>query len=271
MSKLYIALLTLFCVSSCIPNKKVVYFQANENALNYDSLITLDYPNYHVQANDNLDISITSMLDVPINSIEGPEQELFSRESDYRYQINQLARSASDLFYLDGYPVDQNGNIELPLLGHLNVEGKTLEEVKELLTTEVKAYIKEPYVTVRLGGIRYTALGEFRRPGRYSILQNYVTIYEAIANAGDLTITANRMEVLLIRQYPSGQKMHQLDLTDESIVNSEYYFIHPNDQIYVKPLKVRELGTEPSSIQTVTSLLSIITAVALVLSLANVF
>lgn len=263
MSKFDIAILALLCLSSCIPNKKVVYFQPDDQPLAYDSLIAFDYPDYRIQPNDNLDISI--------NSIDGTAEELFSRHSEYRNQINQLARTASDVFYLDGFPVDQNGNIEIPIIGFIQVEGKTIEEVKEILTEEIRAYIKDPYVTVRLGGIRYTALGEFRRPGRYSVLQNYVTLYEAIANAGDLTITANRQEVLLIRQYPGGQKMHVLDLTQEDIVDSEFYFIHPNDQLYAPPLKVRELGTQPSSIQTLTSVLSIVTAIVVILSATNVF
>ncbi len=179
----------------------------------------------------------------------------------------QGAQNGSDIFYLTGYSINSNGDIELPVVGEISVVGKTLEEVQPILIERISKYIKEPYVTVKLGGIRFTALGEFNNPGRYGILQSDVTIFEAIANAGDLTILADRRHATLIRQYPDGERVHEIDLTQREIMSSEFYFIQPNDLLYLQPLKVRELGTGVTGAQTFSTIVATITGIVVIVSL----
>jgi polysaccharide export outer membrane protein len=118
-----------------------------------------------------------------------------------------------------------------------------------------------------LGGIRYSALGEFRRPGKFVVLQERMTIFEAIANAGDLNTIAKRDEVMLIRQYPDGTKIHRINLNDRQIIASPYYFIQPNDQLYVEPMKVREVGSGENAAQSLLLFTSILTTGLLLINL----
>ena len=156
----------------------------------------------------------------------------------------------------------------MPLLGEIQVNDMTLDEVRILVENSLKKYVtSEIFVRVKLGGIRFSTLGEFRRPGKYVVLQDRLTIFEAIAQAGDLTTVAKRDQIILVRQYPDGTKLHRINLNDRQIIRTPYYFIQPNDQIYAEPLKAREIGTGENTAQTVALILSSVTAVALVLNI----
>ena len=95
-----------------------------------------------------------------------------------------------------------------------------------------------------------------------------MTIFEAIAHAGDLTTVAKRDNLILIRQNPEGTEIHTIDLTDRKIVQSPYYFIQPNDQLYAEPMKVREIGSGENAAQSLALIVSSISAVALILNIA---
>ena len=118
-------------------------------------------------------------------------------------------------------------------------------------------------VASSLGGIRYGAIGEFNRPGKYTILQNRLTIFEAIANAGDMTSLAKRDEVQLMRQYPDGTRTYVIDLLSDNIKESEFFFIRPNDLIYAKKKKKKHWGTGITFAQTLTLFLATVTVVLL--------
>ena len=257
----FIVFVIFACLSSCISNKKVVYLQdaaEGVSAVPNDSLLSFAYKTYLVQPGDNLDINI--------KSLDGSTYEMFNTGGMATQAAGQLMTNGSDIFYITGFNVDANGMVDVPVVGRVAVAGMTLAEVREVLEQAASVYIKDPYIAVKLGGIRFTALGEFRVPGRYGVLQNRLTIYEAIATAGDLQIQANRKEALLIRQYPGGQRIHKIDLTQRDLINSEFYYIQPGDQLYVAPLKVRELGTGITTFQTISAVAATITAVFLVLN-----
>ena len=116
------------------------------------------------------------------------------------------------------------------------VKGLSLKDAKDVIDLEVAKLFKNYYLQVKLGGIRFSTLGEFNRSGKQVVLQNQATIFEAIALGGDLTSLAKRDEIKLIRQYPEGTKIHTINLLDQSIIGSPYYFIQPNDVLYAEPL-----------------------------------
>jgi polysaccharide export outer membrane protein len=263
MKNFVLFIISTLLICSCIPNKKVVYFQDyGHSSVDFDSLIRFNYPKYRLQKGDILSIDVRA---------SDPTVTMIFDSNTNNNQVGQLAMGGADINYLTGFPLNKNGDIELPLVGFVKVEGLSLEEAKETISNELEKYIVEPYVIVRLGGIRYTALGEFRKPGRYAILQSQLTIYEALANAGDLTIVANRREVTIIRQYHDGQRAHKIDLTDRNLITSPFYYIQPNDQIYVEPLKVREIGAGVgvTGFGTATSILSAISSVFLIIVTLN--
>jgi polysaccharide export outer membrane protein len=98
-------------------------------------------------------------------------------------------------------------------------------------------------VRLRIGGIRFTALGEFRSVGTKMILKNRATIFDALAMSGESEILAKKNELFLIRQYDGGTKIHQVDLNDRRLLASPFYFIQPNDILYLQPMKVRQVGS----------------------------
>lgn len=151
--------------------------------------------------------------------------------------------------------------------------GYTCEDIEERIEKQLlEEQFKETaniFVTVKLAGLRYTATGEVGSTGSITLFQERVNVFEAIANAGDIPVTGNRKEVQIIRQYPQGQKIHTLDLTDLKVMQSPYYYIQPNDIIYVKPLKRKTWGvgtTGRESLQTIISVLGIITTTILLIN-----
>jgi polysaccharide export outer membrane protein len=266
---LLISVLSGIILFSCVPNKKVIYMQQLEDSLGPLVESSIKYPyqteDYLLQNNDIVEINIKT-TDPDLNLI-------FSAISNDPANIAAAQQGgiqgSGDAFFMNGYTIDDRGIVEMPLLGELKITGFTTNQVKELVEQEVLKYVNpgEYFVRVRLGGVRFSALGEFARSGKYTILQNRVTIFEAIAFAGDLSRVAKRDEVLLVRQYPDGSQIHKINLLDRNLLGSEFYFLKPNDLIYAEPMKVNEIGAGITLIETITLITSTVTALALVLTL----
>jgi polysaccharide biosynthesis/export protein len=255
------SLLIGLCFSSCVPKRELVYLQSNED--NTDTTRSFKYspPEYKLQINDIIDVQIRS------SSPEANDLFNLAQIGSSQNQTSQAAQ-VGDIFYLTGYSIDNQGLIELPVLGSVSILGLTLKEAKTQIENLVDEYFEEYFLSVKLGGIRYSTIGEFKRPGKYTVLQNQLTIFEAIAQAGDLTIVASRADINLIRQYPNETRIHKINLLDESIIESPFYFIQPNDVIYVEPLKQKSAGLGITGAQTFTVILSAITtSVALILAI----
>lgn len=245
--RLAVAALFIGAITSCVPVKKMIYLQSEEDIT--EKVFEYQKEEYKLQVND--------ILDVQIRSMNEEANKLFSIQSQGGGQNMQAGmQGGGDLFYMNGYTVNDNGAIELPYIGEVMVKGKSLQEVKVIIDTEVQRYFKTYYLQVKLGGIRFATLGEFTRSGKQVILQNQATIYEAIALAGDLTPLAKRDEIKLIRQYPEGTRIHTINLLDQSIIGSPYYFIQPNDVLYAEPLPQKAYGFGVTGAQTITTLVS---------------
>lgn len=211
--------------SSCVPNKRIIYLQNTEGqeAIAEGEMVQYELPEYRLQYNDIIDVNVQTAEDMVENGFNAKFQQ-----QGGNMMIGQIAQTGGDIYYMSGYTVDRNGNIRLPVLGEVNVMQLTLDEARALIESKLRDYVtSELYVSVKLGGIRFSAIGEFRRPGKYVVLQDRMTIFEGIAQAGDLTIVAKRDELLLIRQYPEGTKLHRINLNDRHIIHSPFYFIQP--------------------------------------------
>lgn len=256
----------VFLISlSCVSNEKIIYLQNLEDKAEIpeDELIRYDIPEYKLQYNDIIDVNIQTVEDLLLNGFN-------NNAAAGNQQMQMAGQSGGDIYYMTGYTVDRNGNIRLPIVGEVQVQNKSLDEVRVQIESQLQQYVKtEIYVKVKLGGIRYSALGEFKRPGKFVVLQDRMTIFEAIANAGDLTNISKRDEILLIRQYPEGTKLHRLNLTDRQLIRSPYYFIQPNDQLYAEPMKVREVGAGENAAQSLALIISAITAAVLIINVAT--
>jgi len=246
MNKISIYVLLLTVATSCISHKELTYFQGQPATKT--SLYKLNNQPYKLQVNDVLSIDI-----------KAEDEKLVAL-----FKISSDALNKKDL-YFDGYTIDRDGNIRLPYIGEMNVLGYTLKEVREKIQTELKKYIKNTdsvFVKVKLAGIRFVVTGEVNSPGTIVLLQNQVSIIEAIANAGDITDTGDRKNISLLRKTIDGVEKHTLDLTNVTVFNSPYFYVQPNDVIYVSPLKQKSWGTGSTGLQTFTTLVTILSFVA---------
>jgi len=254
-------LLIIANLSSCISNSRLIYLQPSNEKETLLKVFDYKKQEYKLQQND--------ILDVQIRSTNEDANKLFMVNNQNNQGGAQAGASrGGDVYYMTGYNINNNGAIELPYIGNIKVEGKTLKEAKIKIEEHLNKYLKTYYLSVKLGGIRFSAIGEFNRPGKNVILQNQATIFEAIALCGDLTPLAKRDEIKLIRQYPKGSKIHSINLLEESIINSPYYFIHPNDVIYAVPLPQKSSGLGVTGSNTFTTLVSALTgSLALILTI----
>ena len=216
-------------------------------------LLSKQLPPYRVQINDVLSIRVKAL-----------DQELAGMFNPIGSDGNVEALTRENL-YSDGFLIDDHGEITMPTLGKISVLNLTVVDIKEKIESQLLAqYFKKEaniFVTVKLGGVKYTTLGEFGVTGTNVIFQEKVNIFEAIANSGDIPLLGNKKDVLLIRPYPGGNRIHHIDLTDVNIFESPYFYIQPNDMIYVKSLPQKAWGTGTTGIQSFTTILSIFSAV----------
>ena len=250
--KILLILIVGLMAVSCIPTKKLIYFQGEPIAEN--SVHKLLNEPYRLQVNDILDIQI-----------KAEDKKLVSLFNQSAQDGNQISKQYNDgSLYFTSYTVDRQGNVRMPYVGELNVLGYTEDEVREKIEKELSGFFKnidDIFVTVKLAGIRFTVLGEIENPGTLVLFQNQVNIVEAIANSGDIKITGNREKVVVIRKNTEGTKKFYVDLTDITTFNSDSFYIQSNDIIYIEPLKQKSWGTGTTGAKTFATVVSVLSLV----------
>ena len=252
MIKTYKLLCFLWVLSivACVPNKDVIYLQGKTT----DAVVEqVPQKPYRIQIND--------VVSIKIKALDSKLVEMFN------ISTTQGAGVSADGLYFDGYTVNDHGVIRIPVLGEMPAIGLTLDELRAKIEKQLLEdyFHKEAdiFVIVKLGGLRYTINGEIKSPGTKTLLQERLTILEAIANSGDIPITGDKKEVMLIRQLPHGTEIHSLDLTSIDLMKSPYYYVQPNDYIYIKPIKQKNWGVGMNGLQSFTT---IVGAVSLLLT-----
>jgi polysaccharide biosynthesis/export protein len=136
-----------------------------------------------------------------------------------------------------GYLVEEDGTLSFPKLGKIQAAGKDKATLKAELELALQPYLKDPSITIRYLNFRVTVLGEVARPGTYVSLNERMTLLEVIGQAGDLTDFGKRENVLLIRETDQEQQYHRINLNDRSSIAEEFYYLRPNDVLYIEPIK----------------------------------
>lgn len=261
MKKLLTFILLAFLINSCIPKKNLIYFQGEVQQV--DSIQRLQEAPYRLQMNDILDIQIKS-----------PDEDLVALFTTRADEGNTNIRYTQEALYFNGYSIDKHGNIRLPYLGEINVLGYTTTEVREKIDKEFENYFKNPddvFITVKLAGIRFTIIGEVKSTGTKVIFMNQVTLVDAIANAGDITLVGNRKNVTIFRKSTEGTERFVVDMLDLSTFNTDNFYIQSNDVIYVEPLKQKSWGTGATGMQTLLTITAIFSLITTVLLLTQAF
>ena len=235
MKNLYIFLLLLSLstvfLSSCGSVKNVAYLQ------NSDS-IDLSRSEYlydaHIMPKDVLTITVST-----VNPEASEPYNLIVRPTLNSTSSNVSTSGGS----LQTYLVDNDGEIDFPVLGKLHVGGLSKAECEKMIHDKLLPYLnasENPVVTVRMSNYKISVLGEVTRPGMFTVSNEKINILEALAQAGDLTIYGVRDKVKLIRENANGKKdIAIINLNDAEIINSPYYYLQQNDIVYVEPNKVK--------------------------------
>lgn len=229
LRNLTILVFAFFLLNGCVTNEKISYLQEYpETAMEevYGPPET-----YRIQPNDNVYIRVSTL---------DPRYSAFFNPSiDAGGSGGRMDESSADLL---SYPVQEDGTIEVPYLGTVSVAGLTLRETKALIEELLADYVSDAAITVRLVNNYVSILGQVNNPGLYPIYKNRLNIFQAISLAGDVATYGDRYDVRIVRQTLEGSEVRDFDLTDKKILDSEYYYVLPNDVIYVLPMKGRFWG-----------------------------
>ncbi|OYU85099.1 MAG: sugar transporter [Flavobacterium sp. BFFFF2] len=259
MIKIGVGIFLIFLMTSCVSHTDLVYLQKT-NSANSPALQEYVQQPYRVQINDILSINLKSFDEKLVELFRTGNGEATGR-----------FLTGDQNLYFNGYSVSEHGSIRIPLLGEIEVIGKTTEDIRHIVEQRLlqEYFTKEAgiFVSVKLYGFRYVVNGEVNMPGSRILYQDKVTILEALANAGDITLTGNRREVMIVRQTPAGAETHYIDLTADTALKSPYYYLQPNDYVYVKPLKQKSWGTGRTGVESLTTILSLLTLVTTTLIL----
>jgi len=225
VKKYLILILSAVLLTSCASEKKIIYLQnaagatSESKAAKYENLL---------QPDDNLIITVTADKPELVNN----------------YNLMYLNMRSTEMRTLNDdrlftYLIDQNGEIDFPAVGKIKLAGLTRIQAEAKIKELLKDYVTEAQVLLRVLNFKVTVNGEVVRPGPQQVNGDRITIFEALSAAGDLTIYGNRQEVMVIREIDGVTTINEIDLTDANIINTPYYYLAHNDQIYVKPNKTR--------------------------------
>lgn len=245
--------LSTLLVSGCTSYQKSLYLQ-NEQALN-ESLEGQLY-DFRIMPKDELTIVVSTTdpeASAPFYRKIGQSKEGGSSSTMGMGDANLLS-----------YLVDNQGNIDFPVLGMVKVMGLTNRECEALIREKLQPYLKEvPNVTVRTSNYKFSVLGEVNSPGTYTTDAEKVTIFEALAQAGDMTLFSVRDDVQLLREDSTGvRRIYHLDLTQADVALSPYFYLQQNDVLYVKPTKAKvNSNTFNGNASMWLTLLSVVTSI----------
>lgn len=243
----------LLLTSACSSYRKIPYFQdlnrsvpASEAIGNFSPLL--------IQGGDILGINVSSL---------NPEASAI-----FNYNLNRVNGNNYDSSPANpviGYLVDQTGEIHLPLVGAFKVTGLTTGEIREQLRNKLLGYLKEPVVNIRLLNFRISVLGDVLKPDVYSVQNERITVLQALSLAGDLNITAQRTDVLLVREQQGKREYVSIDLTSKALFASPYFYLKNNDILYVQPNKSK-FATVDRNYRNASLILSSLSIIAIVFS-----
>lgn len=217
-----------------------------------------------IQPDDDLSIIVTSSDPAATAMYNLPEVNPASQA------LLQQASSPRMLTYL----VDTQGDIVMPVLGRIHVAGMTVEQLQQELTRRISQSVSDPQVTVRLVNFTVVVAGEVKTPQTVQVNRNRMTVLEALSAAGDMTEYGERSNVLVIREEDGKREFARLNLNEAEVLNSPYYYLQPNDYIYVSPNRVRQEnskynqnnGFKLSVISTSVSAASVIASLVIALT-----
>ncbi len=259
--KSYLIILTTLLLVSCTSYKSVPYLQNPEAVNEFQEIL----PMYDAK------IMPKDLLTITVNTSDPEAAAPFNLTVQSPININRSTLTTQPT--LQQYLVSNDGSIDFPVLGRLQVGGLTKNEAENMIREKLGDYLREtPIVTVRMSNYKIAVLGEVARPGMFTVNNEKVNIFEALAMAGDLTVWGMRDNVKLIREDAAGKReIIELNLNNAEIVTCPYYYLQQNDILYVSPNKTKaknsDIGQSTSLWFSATSIL--VSVVSLLYNILN--
>lgn len=257
-------LLYIFLLAACIPCwwscGNVRNLQYMQGQFDTTLLSQVKYPEITFQQNDLISVAVYS--------------DNAQASAYYNLPVQTSVLSAGATAGMTGgaaptpgssYLVDENGNIQFPGLGTLHVEGLTKQQLYALLQDKLKDKLQNAYFIIRLANYRITLIGEVNQPGQFSIPNERVSVLEAIGLAGDLTVFGRRDNVLVVREQNGQRTFGRLNLKSPDIMTSPYFYLQPNDVIYVDLNRNKAASSDQVTIRNISLATSIISVVAILI------
>lgn len=243
----------LLCVSACIPNKKLVYLPNPEFNTETVTPVYNTPKAYQLQPRD--------VLSVRIKTLDSDTENYFNIESGGGFQ--QL--NAAGL-YINGYSINSRGMISLPEIGEVKVSGLNIEETEAKIQDAISTYVNNVTILVKLVSFKVTVLGEVNIPGYYYVYNEQANVLEVLGLAGDLTDFGNRENITLVRQTNTGSESVLLNLKDPGLLASKYYYLQPNDVLYVQPLRAKLTRSNINTLSIISVLFGAVSTAILILN-----
>lgn len=249
--------LGILVLASCKPTRNLAYFSdLQEHQIYEEQIVQASEP--VIQSDDLLSITVTS-LNPEANSLFNKGVLPAGTVTDFSTGNRRTNVEA------EGYLVDDEGNIDFPVLGKVKLEGLTKKEAKNTLVVQLQDYLKDPIVHIRYLNYSITVIGEVNRPSTFTIPSEKINILAALGMAGDMTAFGKRENVLLIREEEGVRKMTRLNLNNTEMLNSPYFYLQQNDVVYVEPDRLKQVNASTNArtmsiILGITSLATIVIA-----------
>lgn len=239
--------------SFCASNKRAIYFNNQQEGIYNNSV-----PVLHQTINPN------DILSIVVSSLNPEASIIFNNLAPANSSGGNTGKNNG------GYLVEQDGSIQFPVLGKMQVAGLTKSELTEFLrkTLEDKKLLIDPIVSINFLNFRVTVLGEVSHPMVVSVPNEKISLLEAIGMAGDLTIYARRDNVLLIREEKGKRLLKRINLNSGDIFNSPYYYLKTNDIVYAEPNNTKIFSTSDTR-QLIPIAISVLTLITLALYRLN--
>lgn len=243
--------------TGCANRKNMVYFQKGE----FDSIVeSAQLYEMKFRKGDFLHINVSGATPEAV-AIFNPIQTVTRENFNGAY--------TADNPQTVGYIIDNNGDINFPVLGKIPVAGKTKLELEKLLLEKLEGHIDMPVINIRLRNFKVSILGDVAKPGTFTISSERVTLPEALGIAGDLNITAKRKNILVIRETNGVKEQFRIDLTKNQVFDSPVYYLQQNDVVYVEPNQAKMNTSKFSPIYSVFISISSLILTAIVLITSN--
>jgi len=254
-----ILVLNTITLSSCLTYKDIVNFQDGKNLGNgvVDSIAKLNQ--VRLKTDDIVQVVVSSY-----NREEADRFNQFTIQGSTGSTTQQNGVSINDPF---GYRIDSHGNIEMPVIGQINVVGLTMEEMRDKVYQKIEAtgYLKTFSVQTRFLSFRISILGEVNNPGTYNISSQKVTLLEALGLARDVNLFSKRDNILVIREKDGVREYGRVNLKTKDFFKSPYYYLQPNDIVYVEPHRAKILAAPDPASRYVSTVIALVSLVLLIL------